>query len=194
MAQQAHVATELTVAEWEALDEDVEGELVDGRLEQEEMPTIFHEAIAAFVLKALAAWLDPRGGAALGSESKLIVGPRRGRKPDVLAYLPGSPLPSRRRSAMIAPPDVVVEVITSTPRDRRRDRVEKKQDYFAMGVKQYWLIDPEARTVEVLAQADGRVVEQLCAASGRHAIPGLGGFELDLDAMWIDAERFPDED
>jgi Uma2 family endonuclease len=130
----------------------------------------------------------------LASEAKLIVGPRRGRKPDVLAYLPGTPLPSRRRSASKAAPDVVVEVITPTPRDQRRDRVEKKADYFGMGVKQYWLIDADARTVEVLARDGERVVQLLSAASGAHVIAGLEGFVLDLDAMWSDADRLPDED
>jgi Uma2 family endonuclease len=194
MAQQAPIATEMTVAEWEALDADVEGELVDGRLEEEEMPTFFHEALVSFVLAALRAWLHPRGGAALASEAKLVVGPRRGRKPDVIAYLPGTPLPARRRSASSAPPDIVVEVITPTPRDRRRDRIEKKAEYFAMGVRQYWLIDADARTVEVLGSEGGRVIELLSASAGAHAIPSLDGFVLDVDAMWADAERFPDEE
>jgi Uma2 family endonuclease len=194
MAQHASIATELTIAQWEALDDDVEGELVDGRLQQEEMPTFFHEAIVSFVLAALRAWLHPRGGLVLGSEAKLIVGPGRGRKPDVLAYLPGTPLPSRRRAASATAPDVVVEVISPTPRDRRRDRIDKKADYLAMGVKQYWLIDTEARTVEVLVHQGGQLVEQLSARAGKHAITGLDGFELDIDAMWADAERLPDEE
>jgi Uma2 family endonuclease len=194
MADAAHIATEMTVAEWEALDEDVEGELVDGRLEEEEMPSFFHEAIVSFLVRALGAWLDGRGGAVLASEAKLVVGPGRGRKPDVLAYLPGTALPSRKRSASSAPPDVVIEVITPTPRDQRRDRVEKKADYFGLGVRQYWLIDAEARTVEILARDGERIVELLSAATGAHLIAGLDGFVLDLDAMWADAERFPDEE
>ena len=41
----------MTLAEWGDLDEDVEGELVDGILEEEEMPTWLHELIVAwFVL------------------------------------------------------------------------------------------------------------------------------------------------
>jgi hypothetical protein len=36
----------LTLEEWGELDEDVEGELVAGRREEEEMPKARHEAIA----------------------------------------------------------------------------------------------------------------------------------------------------
>jgi Uma2 family endonuclease len=81
-------------------------------------------------------------------------------------------------------------VITATPRDQRRDRVDKKVDYAALGVGQYWLIDPEARTLEVLAlDANGRFVEVLAAAEGTHDVPGCEGLRLDLDALWGEVDR-----
>ena len=39
-----------------------------------------------------------------------------------------------------------------------------------------------------------RIVELLSVTSGAHSIALLGGFGLDVDAMWADAERFPDEE
>jgi Uma2 family endonuclease len=194
MGQSAEAGRRMTLEEWSELDEDVEGELVDGRLEEEEMPTFFHEAIVSFLVGALRAWLVPRGGTVLASEAKIAVSPGRGRKPDVVVYFPGTPLPSRRASMSKAAPDLVIEVVSPTPRDQRRDRIEKKAEYLALGVRQYWLVDAANRTLEVLAREDGRVVELLAAAEGAHPIPGCDGLVVDLDAMWAEADRFPDED
>jgi hypothetical protein len=40
----------LTVDEWAALPEDEQGELVDGRLEEEEKPSFLHESVIAFLM------------------------------------------------------------------------------------------------------------------------------------------------
>ena len=45
-------------------------------------------------------------------------------------------------------PDLVVEVLS--PSTARYDRKEKRQLYFANGVKEYWLIDPDQQLVEIL--------------------------------------------
>jgi len=181
----------MTLDEWAEMDEDEEGELVDGRLEEEEVPTNAHELVVSWLLRALGEWIVPRGGFVLGSETKLAIASRRGRKPDALVYLPGTRRPRLEASISKTPPDIVIEVITATPRDNRRDRVEKKRDYASLGVRQYWLVDPHARTLEVLALGgDGRFVEALCAATGRHDVPGCDGLLLDLDALWAELDRW----
>ena len=180
----ARLPATLMVDTWIALDEDVEGELVDGRLVEEEVASWSHEIAVAWLISVLRPWVLARGGFVLGSETKLAISPTRGRKPDALVYLG-----TRLRSGLPSP-DIVIEVITDTPRDRQRDRVAKKHDYAALGVGQYWLVDPEARTFEILAlQADGRFLEILAAAEGNHPVPGCDGLGLDLDALWAEVDQ-----
>lgn len=181
----------MTIDEWAALDEDEPGELVDGYLEPEEVATWAHEMAVAWLIATLRAWIRPRGGFALGSETKVAITPRRGRKPDVLVFFGGRELPDPRSSITKVPPDLVIEVVTATPRDARRDRVEKKRDYASLDVRQYWLLDPEARTLEVLARGDdGRFVEVLAAATGTHEVAGCEGLSIDLDALWAELDEW----
>ncbi|MBX3272154.1 MAG: Uma2 family endonuclease [Sandaracinaceae bacterium] len=195
MADPATPMHAMTLDDWAALDEDVAGELVDGRLEEEELPTWTHELVVSWLIGLLRGWVVPRGGFALGSETKLAISPGRGRKPDVVVFFGGRALPPRRASIGSVPPDLVVEVVTARPRDARRDRVEKKPDYARLGVGQYWLLDPEARTLEVLALgADARFVEVLAAAEGAHAVPGCEGLVVDLDDLWAELDRWPDDE
>jgi Uma2 family endonuclease len=184
----------MSVEEWGALDEDVEGELVDGRLEEEEVPSFAHETVVSWLIRILGAWVIPIGGFVFPSETKLRISARRGRKPDLVVYLPGTPLPRRRASMATSPPTIAIEVVTHTPRDGRRDRIEKRADYASVKVAQYWIVDPELRTLEVLhLGADGRYVDALAAADGAHAVPGCDGLVLDLDALWAEIDRLPDE-
>lgn len=180
----------MTLEDWAALDEDVEGELVDGRLVEEEMPSFVHEAVVSWLIRVLGAHFVPRGGFVLGSEFKVAIGPRRGRKGDTLVFMAGRPRPAGAASMTRTPPDIVVEVVTPTPRDARRDRVDKRADYAAAGVRRYWVIDPEVRVVEALQLGpDGRYVEALVVSGGQYEVPGCDGFVLDVDAMWSEADR-----
>ncbi len=84
---------ELSLAEWLDLPKEQPGELVDGRLEGEEVPDFVHEALVALLAHLFGGWAFPRGGMVGGSEVKLVLGEKRGRKPDLVIYLPGTELP-----------------------------------------------------------------------------------------------------
>jgi Uma2 family endonuclease len=179
----------MTLEEWAALDEDVEGELVDGVLEEEEMPTILHELVVAWMLTVLRRWARRHGGFVVGSEAKVAVGPRRGRKPDISVFLPPS-LPALSDALVRVPPYFAVETTSPRPRDVRCDRVEKLADYARAGVRYYSIVDPQLRSLEVYELGrDGRYTVALSAGSGRVRVPGCRGLVLDLSALWDEAER-----
>lgn len=93
----------MTMAEWGALPEDVSGELVDGHLVEEEVPTVIHEMIVMWLGEILRRWFVPRGGVVGGSNARFAVTRTRGRKPDVFAFLPGRRPPLDRRSSTSRP-------------------------------------------------------------------------------------------
>lgn len=173
----------MTLEEWAALPEDAAGELVDGRLVEEEVADWIHEEVVAWLIEALRPWVRAHGGRIGGSSARIAIGEQRGRRPDVVVFLRNRP---ERRGLVTAVPDLVVEVISSTPADQRRDRVEKIIDYARRGIAHYWLIDPALQSVEILTLAEsGRYEHAAAATSGRIVdVPGCPGLALDLDALW----------
>jgi Uma2 family endonuclease len=187
MFEAAHL---MTVEEWAALGEDAEGELEDGVLVEEEMASLLHEMVVKWLLVLLSGYFDPKGGFVAGSRVGIAIAPRRGRIPDVVCFGPGKrPEP---RGVVRVPPDVIVEVISpDQPMHVRRDRVQKPEDYARIGVKYYWLVDPEARTFEIWELGDDKRYVHACAATeGRiSSIPGCPGLVVDLDAIWAELDR-----
>lgn len=184
--------TSMSLNDWFALLEDEPGELVDGQLVEEEVPSCIHELLAVQLAVLFHSWIFARGGLVLGSETKLAVAPARGRKPDLCVYLPGRRPPAR--ALVKVPPDIAVEIVSPTPRDVRRDRVEKMDEYAAFGIRHYWVVDPERRAVEIFALARGRYARALAATTGViEQVPGCPGMRLDLDAMWAAAARLDGE-
>lgn len=184
----------MSIEAWAQMGEDEPGELVDGQLEEEEVADSPHEVIVSALLYVLLTWAREHGGRVLASDAKYALSSRRGRKPDISMVLQRDrKLP--RRGAIQHPPDLVVEVISPDPRDRRRDRIEKLREYAVFGVRFYWLVDPDARTIEILKLGeDGYYIHALDAAEGTINVPGLEGLTLDLDALWreLDEEIEPE--
>jgi Uma2 family endonuclease len=179
----------MSLDEWARLPEDEPGELVDGLLVEEEEADWDHEDVVAWLMLLLGAWVMARGGRVYGSDGKYAVHPGRGRKADVSAFLPGTPLPPRHGPST-TPPDILVEVISSSTRDVKRDRIEKPEDYAGFGVRFYWLIDPDDRTLEIFElQPGGRYLRVVAAAEGTIDVPGCDGLRLDLDALWAYVDR-----
>lgn len=183
----------MSIAEWEAMPEDEPGELVDGRLEEEEMPSFVHESIVVALTTLFKNWLAGRRGFVFGSEAKFALNPTRGRKPDLSVFLPGGRKPPPRGASRVAP-DILVEVVSPSPRDARRDRVVKLQEYAEFGVRWYWIVEPELRSVQILELGpDKRYTIAVNASENVVDVPGCDGLSLDLDALWREADLLEEE-
>jgi Uma2 family endonuclease len=184
----------MTLDQWAALDEDDSRELVDGRLEEAEVPSVVHEVVIMWLLMRLEPYFRERGGRVLASGIKLAVGSGRGRLADIVCFGADARLP--RRGVVSAAPVMVVEVLSPDPQDQRRDRIAKPGDYADLGARAYWMVDPWIRTLEILELGpDGRYVRAFAGTSGAiDDIPGLAGLSIDLDALWAEVDGLEVDD
>jgi Uma2 family endonuclease len=164
-------------------------EVIDGELHLNPRPAKPHAAAAT----ALGEELGPPfkrgrggpGGWIILFEPELHLGPdilvpdlggwRRARMPSLVADEPFF------RMA----PDWVAEVIS--PRSAKFDRTDKLRIYAREGVQWVWLIDPLARTLEVLRREEaGWTVRASWRDDARVRAEPFDAIELDLAILWQD--------
>jgi Uma2 family endonuclease len=178
----------LTLDEWATLPEDTPGELVDGVLVEEEMPSFLHEAVVTWLIRVVGSWAAENGARVAGSGAKFAVSETRGRTPDLTLFLRDQKRPPAHDLVRV-PPSIALEVVSPSAGDERRDRVHKLVEYAAFGIRRYWIVDPELRTFEILELDDsGRYRHVVAVTEGTVAIPDCDGLTLNVDALWAEAD------
>lgn len=127
-------------------------ELWDGELTMSPSPSFFHQQIVDRFHDLLKQWVrSNKLGETVSAPMDMVLSPRRAVQPDVV-FVSNAKLGLVNERLMGAA-DLVAEVVS--PTSRQRDRIEKRDLYEQHGVLEYWLIDPEAQTVEVLHLEQG---------------------------------------
>lgn len=168
-----------------ALDEDDLRELIDGELVEVEVPTLGHEKVVTRLATAMTVWADAgNGGFAVVSGYKVRISNRRGVMPDVQFYRRGNePAEDQEQGLARGRPDLVVEVVS--PSSKRYDRVKKLHWYAQLGVPEYWLVDPEAQTLERLALREGvYAIVESCGGDEVFRPASFEGLEIPLAKIW----------
>ena len=162
-------------------------ELVEGVLVEKAMG--LRESFLAIALASiLRGFVRPRNlGLVTGEAGMMRLMAGLVRIPDV-AFVSWTRLPNRRVPTEPIPdlaPDLAVEVLSAgnTPGEMAR----KRQEYFAAGVRLVWLVDPEARTVEVYTDPHRPTVwHEADTLEGGGVLPG---FALPLRELFAELDR-----
>jgi Uma2 family endonuclease len=91
------------------------------------------------------------------------------------------------------PPDWVCEILS--PSTRALDLGPKREIYREHGVGHLWLVDPDARTLEVFTQhPDGWLLLHTLAGDAEVREPPFGAVGFPLGALWPDDETAAESD
>jgi Uma2 family endonuclease len=89
-------------------------------------------------------------------------------------------------------PTIIVELVSGGKRDRKRDYEEKRDEYLAVGVQEYWIIDRFQRTLTVYTRRGTRIQKRVIKEKQIYTTELLPGFELPLSRLLACADRWPE--
>ncbi|MBI4617805.1 MAG: Uma2 family endonuclease [Planctomycetes bacterium] len=98
------------------------------------------------------------------------------RHPDRAIYLSPPPEPVEPWDDWV--PEIVIEVVSKG--QESRDYGEKREEYLAAGIREYWVVDPAHSSVVFLRRRGDRWAESELKGPRKYRTPLLPGFELDL--------------
>jgi Uma2 family endonuclease len=123
-------------------------EIIEGELYETPAPNLAHAATIMNLIALLLPIVSTMGGRLFTAPLDVFFQGADPVQPDLLAVLPGWQGDLAPRGPEGAP-DLVIEVLS--PSNRGHDLLTKRALYARAGVREYWIVDPEARTIEILA-------------------------------------------
>ncbi|MEO1145835.1 MAG: Uma2 family endonuclease [Cyanobacteria bacterium J06638_22] len=176
-----------TVADLESLPENGNRyEIIDGDLFVTRAPHWHHQRIAGKIYAVLNQWSSaPRRGEAvmtpgvIFSEADNVI-------PDVV-WVSSARLENGLDEAghLIVPPELIVEVLSNSEKDRERDRTFKLKLYSVQGVSEYWICDRFRQQIDVFRRQDA-LLTKACTlfAADRLTSPLLPDFSCPISELF----------
>jgi len=174
---------EWTEEDYFSLPDNTRIELVAGRLEWLPMPTTSHQRILAFLYRLLLAFVNRHcpGAEVLFASLPIRLAPNTLREPDIVMMLPEHR--ERIHEQYWEAPDLVMEIVS--PKNRTADIRDKRREYARAGIPEYWIVDPQAKTVTVLKLSGRSYRVHGEYGSGTAAESALlKGFRVNVDEVW----------
>lgn len=100
------------------------------------------------------------------------------RHPDLAVYLTEPPYQDSNAVWSEWIPELVIEVVSSG--SETRDDTEKRDEYLAFGVREYWVVHPERKEILVLRRMKGLWSEQTLTTNDSYSPHLLPGFTLNI--------------
>ncbi len=149
VAVRAEAIPKLTYEQFRQLPDDGKRyELIRGEVHWTPSPTTRHQFIVLNLAKSLVSYLDanPRGEAAI-APLDVRLSSDTAVQPDLI-FVSNAKAGIILEEYIVGPPDLVVEVLS--PSTAAHERAAKIALYAEAGVLEVWLIDAQAKTVEIL--------------------------------------------
>ena len=133
-------------------------EIIEGELFVSRAPGLEHQRISGNLFASIRTYLDRTHIGEVLATPGIVFSTFNGVIPDLVFI-------SHERREKIASgeritgaPDLVIEIVSSGSENERRDRIVKRQLYGNWGVREYWIVYPGNRTIEVYVH-DGEALK-----------------------------------
>ncbi len=163
------------------------GEFINGEIIMHSPARHSHNHVSSLVSGILGNYVRANTLGFLLYEKVLCGFSRNDYEPDLVWFGPEKAAELKADTVIYPIPDLIIEIVS--PSTESRDRGVKLEDYAAHGVKEYWIIDADARTIEQFLLTDGEEVYRLAEklAHGDIKPASFPGLAIPLAALFEDA-------
>lgn len=173
-----------TYNDYAAMDDDKRYEFIEGELYMVPSPGFYHQTISINISHSLKKFVKENNlGAVLYAPFDVVLS-----ETDVV--LPDIVFVSKKRMGLMTEknlqgaPDLTIEILSSSTKER--DKLVKKRLYMEYGVKEFWLVDPDKKTIEIMVLREtGYETEGVYFVDNELTSPLLRGFRLDLKEVFL---------
>lgn len=172
-----------TYADYYAINDDKRYEVMEGALMMVPAPTTRHQKISGNIEFSLRRFVMDNGlGEVFDAPTDVVLSNDVVVQPDIL-FISKARAGIIGEKAVIGSPDLVVEIIS--PSSSFNDSVRKREIYQRFGVKEYWLVFPDEKAIEIMTIEDG-LYKEFCSAKEEGTVRSklLHGFEVELKGVF----------
>ncbi|MEO0138288.1 MAG: Uma2 family endonuclease [candidate division WOR-3 bacterium] len=173
-----------TYEDYLKLEDDKRYEVINGRLVEMPAPGFEHQKVLnAINLKIYTFVLEKDFGEIVPSPFDVILSEDIVVQPDIV-FISKDNLKNIREGRLFGAPDMIVEIVS--PGSYNRDRYEKFKIYEEFGVKEYWIVLPGEKAVEVwvLGEKGKYELYSFAEKEGKVKSKVLEGLEIDLKGVF----------
>ena len=157
-------------------------EIYDGEVFVVPSPLPLHQIVADNVAQLLREYSEAQGGIAITSPLDIVFSEYNVLQPDVVFFSAGRRHLVKLREVIRGHPDLVVEVLS--PSTEATDRGRKLQTFARFGVPEYWIIDSDAPSIEILKlEAGVYALAAKATGEGKALSATLPSLEVRLPAI-----------
>jgi Uma2 family endonuclease len=135
------------------------GEFINGEIFMHSPARHCHNRVSSLITSILAPYCRVKSCGFIVYEKALCGFSRNDYEPDIAWFSPEKAAGITGDTVVYPIPDFIIEILS--PETAQRDRGVKLDDYAAHGVREYWIVDADARTIEQYLLADENGVYRL---------------------------------
>ncbi len=172
---------------YETMKEGEKVEFINGEIIFNSPVKLEHNKACSMLFILLKAYVSSKDMGFVGYEKIMISLTRNDYEPDLCFFNKSISDKFTPKQMQFPAPDFVAEVVS--PSTEHNDRVIKFEDYAAHGIKEYWIIDPEKKTIEQYLLNGDTYELILKSNNGSIKSKSVNGFDIQIESVFNEEEN-----
>jgi len=168
-----------TYEDYLKINDDNQYELIGGELILVPAPKTIHQRVKGRLIWFITNFVFKNNlGEIYDAPTDVVLSETEKPQPDIL-FISANRLNIITEYNIKGAPDLVIEILS--PSTASRDKVEKSRLYYKYGVKEYWIVDPDAKVVQVFTPGEKKWILHEAYNNDEILVsPLLPGLEINL--------------